>query len=267
MFTLSQGSIDPLNHQLELLASLTLREPIRALIADEVGLGKTMEAALVVKYYSKIRERNPLVLIVVPRVLLEQWKEELREKFDVEVKELRRDNLREVKAMPLRDKWYIISIDLMKRKENLKELKSVPWNFIIVDEAHKLGYPKGQKPTQRYEAVKALSRYNNVNLLLLTATPHRGDPLDYLARLRLIDPYLSLKLSVLVTEDFYHLTRNSIVFRRTKLDINEIYEKREVFKNASYKAYIVKSSACEKEFYEKALELVKMLIGGKKRGA
>jgi len=262
VFVLSRSAVDPLSHQLELLASLTFREPVRALIADEVGLGKTLEASLMVKYYEASRDRKPLVLVVVPRILLEQWREELQEKLKVNVEELKRSNIKELVSLGLRDRWYIISLDLMKRREYLKELRKARWNFVIVDEAHKLGNPRGREPTQRYKAVEELTKHDDVNLLLLSATPHRGDPADYLSRLKLLDPYLTS--SELDNEEFYSLTRNSIVFRRTKLDINRIYEKREVFKNASYRAYIVKSTPKEKEFYEKSLNLVKQLY--KKRG-
>ncbi|ALU12186.1 hypothetical protein EYM_01195 [Ignicoccus islandicus DSM 13165] len=262
-FLSSLKGIHPLNHQLELLTVATFREPVRAFIADEVGLGKTLEAALLVKYYQLTRDFEPLVLIVVPRILLEQWKEELRDKFGVNVVEITKDNLKELSLM-LRDRWYLISIDKLKRSEYLREVSKVRWNFVIVDEAHKLGSKKG-RTTQRYRAIESMCKYDDLNLILLSATPHRGDPYDYLSRLKLIDPYLIEDLGKLDSPEFYSLTKNALVIRRTKLDVNEVYEKRNVFKNAKFKALIVKLSPEEKRFYEEAIELVRNVYKRKEK--
>lgn len=255
VFTLLQKRVDPLNHQVELIANLSIREPIRALIADEVGLGKTLESSLIVKYYEVTRGKEPWVLVVTPRALVEQWKEELKERLGIETIEITKNNIKEL-FRGIRKTWYVISIDTLKRREYVERIKNLHFDFVIVDEVHNVGFPKGRKPTQRYKAIEKIVKHDDLNVLLLSATPHRGDEYDYLARLKLIDPHLG-DLKKLNDTNFYELTKNSIVFRRTKLDVNEIYEKKEIFKKASYKAYVVNLSEIEKEFYEESLELVR----------
>ena len=232
--------IKPYAHQTELLFRLQFRKPIRVLIGDEIGLGKTIEGILIGKFLED-RDGIRKVLILVPRILVQQWISEL-ERFYVNAKELTREYLRGY--FDLAEGWYVASIDLVKREEYREKIAKTNWDLVIADEAHRIGMD-----TDRYELVEELAKDTNRNIVLLSATPHRGNVKDYLSRLRLIDPYLTDD-NALDDQEFYKRTINSIVIRRTKMDVNEIYEKREIFKKANLKAKVTIATEEEKTFYD-----------------
>ncbi len=237
----------PFAHQIELLFRLAFRKPVRILIGDEIGLGKTIEAILIVELLKR-RDNVKKVLLLVPRILVEQWKTELK-RFGIYTRVIERRNLPLLAQQGFPEGWYTVSIDLAKREEHKSKIVDADWDVIIVDEAHRVGKTRsGQKSvTQRYELVEELSKNVCRNVILLTATPHRGYAPDYISRLKLIDPYLVGK-EELDNDLFYRLTRNSIVIRRTKMDVNEIYEHRQVFKKARFIARVINATKDENEF-------------------
>lgn len=250
----------PYAHQLELLAYLFPRKPIRVLIGDEIGLGKTVEAILLIRY---LRETNPeqKVLILVPRILINQWVSELlRFGFhSTEIYRVERETFRDLIAKGFPQGIYIASIDLAKREDYRERILKESWDTIVVDEAHRVGRVGGRE-TQRFNLVSSLAKNTDVNLILLSATPHRGKPDDYVERLRLIDPYLSASADELDTEEFYRLVNNSLVFRRTKLDVNNVYEKRSIFTNCKFKARTVKASETEVKFHDKLVGFLRSVL-------
>jgi SNF2 family DNA or RNA helicase len=246
----SEDQVFPFAHQLELLAKLFSRKPVRALIGDEIGLGKTISAIMAAKYLIRA-EGIKKVLILVPRVLVQQWLTELR-RFNLEAVLLERNNITRKYEQGFPEKIYIASIDLVKKEEYKKKITSTRWDLIIVDEAHRVGKIGGRE-TQRYLLVKSLVENPSVNLLLLSATPHRGKPEDYVERLKLVDPYLKAGTQELDNEDFYRLCLGSIVFRRVKQDVNEYYEKTNIFTNCKFKARLVEASDEEKAFHRELM--------------
>lgn len=246
----SEDQVFPFAHQLELLAKLFSRKPVRALIGDEIGLGKTISAIMVVKYLMEA-EGIKKVLILVPRVLIQQWLTELK-RFNLRAVQLERNTITGHYEQGFPEKIYIASIDLAKKDEYKKKITTTTWDLIVVDEAHRVGKIGGRE-TQRYVLVKSLAENPSVNLLLLSATPHRGKPEDYIERLKLVDPYLKAGTQELDDEKFYRLCLGSIVFRRTKLDVNEIYEKTKIFTNCKLKARLVKASDEEEAFHRELI--------------
>ena len=202
---------EPYVHQAELFIRLSLRSPIRALIGDDVGLGKTIEAMMILRYWLNNSDDRTKALILVPRAILEQWVNELRKVgiMPVVINEPR--DLRSVNS-----RVYISKIDTAKRDRLRNAILSEKWDFIIIDECHKVGLVNGRK-TDRYKFVEELVGKNpGANLLMLSATPHRGKNDDYLARLYLLDNYLIHDKRLENDTDFYELTRNAIVFSRPK---------------------------------------------------
>jgi len=242
----SEDQVFPFAHQLELLAKLFARRPIRVLIGDEIGLGKTISAIMTIKYLIEEGEAKR-VLILVPRVLIQQWLSELR-RFNLEVARLEKDTITRHYEEGFSKRIYIASIDLVKKEEYKEKILNVTWDLIVVDEAHRIGKIGGRE-TLRYKLVKSLVENPGINLLLLSATPHRGKPEDYIERLKLVDPYLKAGSEELDDDKFYRSCLGSIVFRRTKLDVNDIYEKRRVFTNCKFKARLVKASNEEEAFH------------------
>jgi len=102
-----------------------------------------------------------------------------------------------------------------------------------------------------------LANIANRNIILLSATPHRGYATDYISRLRLVDPYLIGSEKELDSEAFYSLTRDAIVVRRTKMDVNDVYEHRPIFKNARFIARVVKATPEEEKFNELLFEFLR----------
>lgn len=152
-------------HQIKAIMRCLQEEKCRYMLADEVGMGKTIEAASILKvYFSRNSDVN--ALIIAPASLLEQWKTELFMKFDLYEGENENNN-------------YIKYVEL----ENASKYEcSQEWDFTIVDEVHRL-----LRFRQYYEAFHQLSK-NTENLLLLSATPVQQKRSDYLDLLRLILP-------------------------------------------------------------------------------
>lgn len=248
--TKADPPILPFAHQTELLFRLAFRKPIRVLVGDEIGLGKTIEAILAVKLLEK-RDRVGRILVLVPKILVEQWRGELK-RFGIHAKVIKRENISILAQQGFPEGWYITSIDLAKREEHKPKITSVDWDVVIVDEAHRVGKTKSgrRSVTQIYELVEELTKATNRNIILLSATPHRGYAADYLSRLKLVDPYLIGGEMELDNDSFYKLTRNSIVIRRTKTDVNDVYEHRQVFKGARFVARVVAATDEESMFNE-----------------
>jgi len=237
----------PFAHQVELLYKLFARKPLRVLIGDEIGLGKTIEAIMLLKYLQEVGEVKK-ALILVPRILMNQWESEMR-RFGIEPLRIERDTIDTLVTRGFPDGVYLSSIDLVKRERYKQKVLNIKWDIAIADEAHRIGIVGGKKNV-RYLFLEELSKNPVMNIVLLSATPHRGKIDDYIKRLELIDPNLYAGVDELDSEEFYKHVNNALVFRRTKLDVNDIYEKASVFKPCEFIAYVVEANDYEKRFHE-----------------
>lgn len=142
--------IDPLPHQLDVARKVVTSPQARWLIADDVGLGKTIEVGLILHALSQ-RNRCRRVLIVCPSSLTKQWKDEMRAKFGRAFEIYQRDFRPEyADEMRLREN-VVISLDLAKRDEHLARLIEAGfWDVIAFDEAHRLGRSETGEQTERY---------------------------------------------------------------------------------------------------------------------
>ncbi|RLI75035.1 helicase, partial [Archaeoglobales archaeon] len=249
------ADIQPYIHQWEAIARLCVRNPIRVLVGDEIGLGKTITALVIAKYLEAL-DRVKRVLIVVPRVLVEQWRKELIRMGIPESKiwQLESDTIDFIKLQNFPEGYYIASMDLLKREERITEVVDVPWDLVIIDEVHKFGYK-----TERFWRIGKMmvEAKTDRNVVFLSATPHRGDPRDYISRLQLLDPYLTESWKELDRRQFYEATHGTLLFRRTKEDINKIYEGKEVFPPAKFYAGVVKAREDEAEFIERLVNFLR----------
>ena len=136
----------------------------------------------------KLRGLAERIIIVCPANLTFQWQRELKEKFDEKFLVLQGRNIREQFGMNqwLEQKHVITSLDLAKRSDILPGLRQVPWDLAIVDEAHRMSWAPPSRKTARYELGELL-RDKADHLLLLTATPHKGDPINFTLFLQLLD--------------------------------------------------------------------------------
>lgn len=200
-FAVSVSQIDPLPHQLEAVYYYMLPRPqVRFLLADDPGAGKTVMAGLLLKEL-KIRGLVERTLIVTPANLTDQWRRELKRLFGEVFQVVRSATIEDLYG---RNVWevtpqVITSIDFAKpvnpekqpaRAHVFEALKAAPgWDLVIVDEAHKMAayvYGDEEKRSRRYELGQLLSDRAD-HFLLLTATPHKGDPENFRLLMRLLD--------------------------------------------------------------------------------
>ena len=255
-YTNIRKPIEQFLHQQEILALLSVRRPVRVLIADEIGLGKTITAIAVAKYLWKTGEVRR-VLVIVPRILLMQWMTELNGMGINETYDIERHNIELMRRSGFPPGYYIGSIDLLKREQYIEPISGIDWDLIIIDEAHKMSI-KGSRRTIRYNEIggRLVGSKIGLNALFLSATPHKGDPEDYLSRLKLLDPMLGSPKE-LDNRNFYSKTHEVLVFRRTKEDINNVYEGREVFKPATFFAVALPATDEERNFSERLLNFMR----------
>ncbi|MDI6874588.1 MAG: DUF3883 domain-containing protein [Actinomycetota bacterium] len=187
-FSLSIARVDPLPHQLEAVYHYILPLPrIRFLLADDAGAGKTIMAGLLLKEL-KLRGLVARTLIVAPANLAFQWQREMRDRFRERFDIIRGVDLRNAYGVnPWQDKPQVItSMDWAKREEVLESLGRTAWDLVIVDEAHRMSASDPEHKTERYRLGELLSQKTH-HLLLLTGTPHKGDPLNFCLFLQLLD--------------------------------------------------------------------------------
>lgn len=187
-FGLSISRVDPLPHQLEAIYDYLLKlARVRFLLADDAGAGKTIMAGLLIREL-KLRGLIERVLIVCPANLAFQWQRELKEKFDEKFLVLKGQDIRDQFGVNqwLEQKTVISSLDLAKRSDILPGLRQVHWDLVIVDEAHRMSWTPPSRKTARY-ALGELLRDSSDHILLLTATPHKGDPVNFSLFLQLLD--------------------------------------------------------------------------------
>lgn len=187
-FGLSISRVDPLPHQLEAIYDYLLKlARVRFLLADDAGAGKTIMAGLLIREL-KLRGLIERILIVCPANLAFQWQRELKEKFDEKFLVLKGQDIRDQFGVNqwLEQKTVITSLDLAKRSDILPGLQQVYWDLVIVDEAHRMSWTPPSRKTARY-ALGELLRDTSDHMLLLTATPHKGDPVNFSLFLQLLD--------------------------------------------------------------------------------
>ena len=189
----SASQIEALPHQITAVYQEMLpRQPLRFLLADDPGAGKTVMAGLLIKELL-IRGDLERCLIVAPGSLVEQWQEEMSEKFGLAFELLTRDQIEaSVTGNPFIERHrLILRLDMMARSDELQaKLDAAPdWDLIICDEAHRMAasfFGNEVKETKRYKLGKRLGAKCR-NLLLMSATPHNGKEADFQLFMGLLD--------------------------------------------------------------------------------
>ncbi|KAF1079179.1 MAG: Superfamily II DNA/RNA helicase [Candidatus Rifleibacterium amylolyticum] len=161
-------------HQIQTARTVIEKLNGRALLADEVGLGKTIEAGLILKEYL-LRGMVRKVLILTPASLITQWQQELKTKFDLSFK-----NHLEISDWDDSD-LVIASLDTAKSQKNQNTVQQIKYDLLIVDEAHKLK----NKKTKNWKFVNSI---NTKYLLMLTATPIQNDMIELFNLISILKP-------------------------------------------------------------------------------
>ena len=181
------GRMALLPHQFYVAKSIADRPIPRVLLADEVGLGKTIEAGLAL-HHLILSERVKRALIVVPDSLVYQWFVEMIRKFNLTFTTLNQETHLEPETNPFVDNdFVIVNIGLLKGAEMARAMMDqATWDIMIVDEAHQLKWTNDQ-PSIEYKIVERIAKKSK-GLLLLTATPEQLGLEGHFARLKLLDP-------------------------------------------------------------------------------
>ena len=216
---LTSAKIDLLPHQVVLTHRIATASPRRYLIADEVGLGKTIETALILRELASRGELNR-ALMVVPAGLVNNWHRELNEVFNLDFEVFGSEGDitdRKTNAFAKHDR-LIASIDTLKRPARIKRLLDAPrWDLVVFDEAHHLTASRtGGKvrKTENYKLAEALKDHSR-DLMLLSATPHQGNHSQFWMLAQLLNPTLFGSPEEML-ENRHRL--NTVMFRRTKAD-------------------------------------------------
>jgi ATP-dependent helicase HepA len=186
----SRTSLIP--HQLYIAHEVANRYAPRVLLADEVGLGKTIEAGLIL-HHQILTERARRVLIVVPETLLHQWLVEMLRRFNLHFKIFDQSRCEELLSennfenIFHAEQLVLCSLDfLVSNTTAFEQCIGGEWDLMVVDEAHHLQWSP-QQPSIEYNVVEALTNHTK-GVLLLTATPEQLGKESHFARLRLLDP-------------------------------------------------------------------------------
>lgn len=222
---LDRLDVDPLPHQITLVHRILSSGNTNWLVADDVGLGKTIEMGLLLGALER-RQRLRRILIVVPSGLTRQWKDEMLVKFSRQFRIYGRDfEVEHPEEWGLYEK-VIVSLDLAKPKTAEDDgsdfstrfgaiLSAGSWDIVIFDEAHRLSRDIAGRTTLRYKLAKAL-RERSDSMVLLTGTPHQGDVGRFQNLLKLARPDLSAAIDDI--DDDPHVVAD-IVLRNRKIDV------------------------------------------------
>lgn len=188
LWGLAGARCQPIAHQLHIAQEVADRSAPRVLLADEVGLGKTIEAGLIV-HRQLLTGRASRILLIVPESLVHQWLVELLRRFNLHASIFDSERMQASDAdNPFEDAQIaLMSLDWISQDTQAQEqLLAAQWDILVVDEAHHLRWHP-QQPSLSYQLVEQLAG-QIPGVLLLTATPEQLGQDSHFARLRLLDP-------------------------------------------------------------------------------
>ncbi|HEX8163546.1 MAG TPA: helicase-related protein [Pyrinomonadaceae bacterium] len=254
-FGLETSRVVPLPHQrIAVYEHLLSSNPLRFLLADDAGAGKTIMTGLYIREMIN-RGRLKRVLICAPAGLTWNWQRELLHFFDLEFTVLRGIDFQKGDPLSEPDRnLFIISVDTAATdliKDRLISEAGDGFDLVVFDEAHKLAWMdlnRTDSKTRRYRLAEALSR-RTTHLLLLTATPHMGKPDPYFALWRLLDP------KIFSTKDawrsFPQDKRGCFFIRRLKEEMVG-YNGQPIYKPRLCQTITFKLTPAEQEFYDES---------------
>lgn len=188
-----QIAVEPRAYQLVPLLMALKQDPVRLLVADDVGIGKTIESALIAR---ELLDRGDIdrTAVLCPPHLVDQWITELDTRFHIRAVPVTAGTARRLERnIPMGESVFsahphtVVSLDYIKSEARRADFLRACPSFVIVDEAHTCA-ASGKGKHQRYELLKGLSENPQRHMVLLTATPHSGDEAAFYRLLGLLDP-------------------------------------------------------------------------------
>ena len=251
--------VEPLPHQITAVyGEMISRQPLRFLLADDPGAGKTIMAGLLMK---ELIARGDLerCLVVAPGNLVEQWQDELSEKFNLKFDILSRETIATQRSRnPFREQSFLIArLDMLARNEELQERleQSEEWDLIVCDEAHRMSatYTGGEiRYTRRYQVGRKLGGICR-HLLLMTATPHNGKEEDFQLFMALLD---SDRFEGRFRDGVHHADTKDMMRRLTKEELLK-FDGRRLFPERKARTVKYELSMREANLYADVTEYVR----------
>jgi superfamily II DNA or RNA helicase len=259
MMAVHTSNVEPFPHQISAVYEAMLpRQPLRFLLADDPGAGKTIMAGLLIRELV-MRADARRILIVTPGSLCDQWQEELFEKFGLNFQIFSREKQEQsASGNYFKDVDYLVArLDQIARNEDLIEkLKTTEWDLIIVDEAHKMSanyFGDKLNTSLRYNLGELLSGITR-HFLLMTATPHNGKEADFQLFLSLLDSdrfYGKFREEAHERADVSDLMRRMVKEELLKFDGTKLFPERRAY-TANYEL-----SQAEAELYAEVTDYVR----------
>jgi len=254
---LGKISIRPRPYQfVPLLMALRL-DPVRMLIADDVGVGKTIEALLIAR---ELWERGEIrrLAVLCPPYLCDQWQRELRDKFNFHeavviragaVSQLERDKP-STRTLYQHYPVQVISIDWVKSERNRRAFLLHAPELVIVDEAHGAALADSRNQQQRHQLLREVAQDANRHLILLTATPHSGVESAFRSLLELLDPRFGAWGANDANKNLLeHVARHFV--QRTRADIEAGWEQQSCFPQRISEDQTYRLSPAYRDLFEK----------------
>lgn len=224
--SLGRVSVRPRPYQFVPLVMALRMDPIRLLIADDVGIGKTIESLLIAR---EMIDRGDIsrLCVICPPYLCDQWQKELKEKFHIEAEVVRSGTIGRLERELTGDKsiyeyypFVVVSIDYVKSDKNRANFLRCCPDFVIVDEAHgaATSSTKSVSQQQRHRLLKDLAAKKDRDMILLTATPHSGVEEAFLSLLGLIKPEFA-KFDLTKMEEKGRISLSQHFIQRRRADI------------------------------------------------
>lgn len=265
--SLAKLSFRPRSYQMVPLIMGLKQDPVRLMIADDVGVGKTVESLLIVKELLERREIERFAVVCLPH-LCEQWQFEIKDKFDIDAVIIRSNTQskldREIQGDESVYSYYpfqIISIDFIKGESRRQVFVNECPEMVIVDEVHTCAKPEGSGSStqhQRYNLVNDIAQKENQHLVLLTATPHSGKPQQFQSLLGLLDnSFESIDLTEASQKDRKKLSQHFI--QRKRVDVEHWMNEDTPFPNRDAGEFSYQLSNKYAKFYDDILEFAQGL--------
>lgn len=267
--SLAKLSFRPRSYQMAPLIMALRLETARLLIADDVGVGKTIEALLIVKEMLERRKIRRFAVVCLPH-LCDQWQDEIKDKLDLDAVIIRSSTQarldREIHGDISVYEYYpyqIISIDYIKGESRRDVFIQQCPEMIVVDEAHSCAKPTGAIPSQqlRHNLLHRLAQKPNQHLILLTATPHSGKPEEFHSLLGLLKPEFEvLDLPTSTQAQRKELARHFV--QRKRGDVEKWLSETTPFAKRDSKEFGYDLSPKYADFFDQILAFARKLISG-----
>lgn len=267
--SLARISFRPRSYQMVPLVMALRQDQIRLLIADDVGVGKTVEALLIVRELLDRRKIRRFAVVCLPH-LCDQWQKEIQDKIGVEAVVIRSNTQarldREIQGDTSVYQFYpfqVLSIDYIKQDSRRATFINECPELVIVDEVHTCARPQGASTSQqqRHALVSEIAAKPDQHLILLSATPHSGKPEEFGSLLGLLHTdFETLNVATASQPERQHLARHFI--QRRRQDVEHWMNENTPFPKRDSGEFDYDLSQPYRAFFEKVLEFARNLVSG-----